>query len=210
MKSILSNCIALSRWAQLWPTTLECHGATLRLPPWWQEINSRSKAAVDLVIAIEKWQFDLWYLCHLVPFWRERNQAKSMWGVQNGSDLQTNWRLTISIGSAFIAFQIESSQSWTFVMKRLNIFVGANGTLWESRCYQLQTHDSLSLLHFALQAIYVLLVWRYLDDLDAWGCYGFLWLLLIHADPLPSGFRRCREARQLRGTFSSCQAVNHV
>lgn len=202
MKSILSNCIALSRWAQLWPTTLECHGATLRLPPWWQEINSRSKAAVDLVIAIEKWQFDLWYLCHLVPFWRERNQAKSMWGVQIGSDLQTNWRLTISIGSAFIAFQIESSQSWTFVMKRLNIFVGANGTLWESRCYQLQTHDSLSLLHFCAPGY---LCFACLEIFGWFGCMRLLWFLMAVANPCWSPSQRFPQVQRGKTTAGDFQ-----
>ena len=44
-----------------------------------------------------------------------------------------------------------------------------------------------------------------------WMHEAMFWFLMAVADPLPSGFRcRCREARQLRGTFSSCQAVNHV
>ena len=60
---------------------------------WWQEINLRPKAdAVDLVSAILG----------------ERNPSKSKW-----RDLQANGRLTISIGSEFVAFQAHRAElSW--------------------------------------------------------------------------------------------------
>lgn len=159
-----------SRWAAEHSSDQQLHGdrRSTRVPrlPWIWSLPLQM--AIQLVI-----------LVILVPFWRERNQTKSMWGVQTYRliDLIEGWLFRLGPHSSHFKLKAHRAElswwrDWTSLLERMAHSENRGAT---NSKHMIHCHCYI----FALQAIYVLLVWTYLDDLDAWGyvmvSYGCCW-----------------------------------